>query len=184
MRAGQRTREFAPKTAGVRARPRCQVNAGARCQVSGEVLAKLQNGCRNRAASVSERVLAQRCVGLAGHPLADARGSVGANGILQVPQVSGERRRVGRRAGRGRKPLRKRALWRHGKGRPAGPAASRGRAHGKPGRAPALQRPLTCGEGPECGMRSAECGISEKNGSAGASRAGDPSVSARFARGA
>ena len=31
----------------------------------------------NRAASVSERVLAQRRVGLAGHPLADARGSVG-----------------------------------------------------------------------------------------------------------
>jgi len=55
---------------------------------SGEVPAKLQNGRSNRAASFSERVLAQRCVGLAGHPLADARGSVGVNGILQVPQVS------------------------------------------------------------------------------------------------
>jgi hypothetical protein len=32
-------------------------------------------------------------------------------------------------------------------------------------------------------MRSGECGISEKNGSAGATRTGDPSVSARFARG-
>jgi len=37
---------------------------------------------------LSERVLAQRCVGLAGHPLADARGSVVLNGVLQVPLVS------------------------------------------------------------------------------------------------
>jgi len=59
----------------------------------------------------------------------------------------------------------------------AGPTASRGSP-----RRP-VQRLSTCGERPECGMRSGECGISEKNGSAGATRTDDPSVSARVARG-
>jgi hypothetical protein len=48
-------------------------------------IAEEKMGRSNRAASVSAGVLAQRCVGLAGHPLADARGSVVLNGILQAP---------------------------------------------------------------------------------------------------